>query len=102
MILDLQDLTKGLDIAHTTIDHLNAQLTDHVTQACHLKAAAQEMAEHFNTHRGVFAQALTRAAGLDQRLTFATRRISSLSGTAESIKGLKIHCCFISFSVSVL
>ncbi|XP_064383373.1 coiled-coil alpha-helical rod protein 1-like isoform X2 [Halichondria panicea] len=76
-----EDLTKGLDIAHTTIDHLNAQLTDHVTQACHLKAAAQEMAEHFNTHRGVFAQALTRAAGLDQRLTFATRRISSLSAS---------------------
>ncbi len=93
MISDLQGLTKRLDIARATIEHLKAQLTDHVTQAYCLKAAAEEMAEQFNTHRAVFAQALTRAAGLDQRLTFATRRLSSLAGTAESMK-VKIHVSF--------
>ncbi len=89
----MQCLQKELVVAHDTTDQLETQLSVYVTQASRLKTVAQEMAEQFNTHRAVFAQALTKMTGLSQRITFATSRLSSLAGRKLVMYTIRISLC---------
>jgi len=71
---------KDLAAAHSVVEQLQFKLSQKREQAAQVQATVQVMVEGFNRYKAVFGQAMTIASSLEQRLTFTSKRLNSITG----------------------